>query len=156
MDKRTRFESATMSDLVNTLLSRRDDAGRHARKLRDEATDVMSRRDVSDMLDQSNPSGDTDAATLLTLAQQADERLWEFQNALTRVAEGRYGFCVECGTDIPLERLRALPAAAACIECSKRLSHAVAAHDDRHRPSTPGSGSPPSTVRSSTRTGSHV
>ncbi|MHB1592067.1 MAG: TraR/DksA family transcriptional regulator [Sulfuricella sp.] len=36
---------------------------------------------------------------------------------LSRLASGDYGSCVDCGADIPLERLRAYPTAVRCISC---------------------------------------
>lgn len=37
--------------------------------------------------------------------------------ALARMDEGEYGFCEDCGEDIPLGRLRIDPAAALCVSC---------------------------------------
>jgi DnaK suppressor protein len=42
----------------------------------------------------------------------------QIQGALKRIAEGTYGFCVQCGADIDPKRLRALPIAARCISCA--------------------------------------
>jgi DnaK suppressor protein len=41
----------------------------------------------------------------------------EIDSALLRIAEGRYGTCVECETPIGLDRLVANPAAKRCIVC---------------------------------------
>ena len=40
--------------------------------------------------------------------------------ALRRIADGFYGLCTDCGADIPLERLRAEPGAARCVNCQTR------------------------------------
>ncbi|HHV78077.1 MAG TPA: hypothetical protein GXX40_00445 [Firmicutes bacterium] len=40
--------------------------------------------------------------------------------ALTRLDEGTYGKCEECGNAIPLERLEAVPWATLCLECQRR------------------------------------
>jgi len=40
--------------------------------------------------------------------------------ALRRIADGNFGICVDCGSDIPLARLQAQPGAARCIECQTR------------------------------------
>jgi RNA polymerase-binding transcription factor DksA len=40
--------------------------------------------------------------------------------AQERLAEGTYGKCVECGKDIPPERLEAIPEAIRCIEDQNR------------------------------------
>lgn len=37
--------------------------------------------------------------------------------ALTRIDEGSYGICADCGADIPAARLRAQPAALNCVAC---------------------------------------
>jgi RNA polymerase-binding transcription factor DksA len=37
--------------------------------------------------------------------------------AMGRLAAGTYGRCADCGTDIPVARLRAQPAALRCVAC---------------------------------------
>lgn len=46
--------------------------------------------------------------------------LREMEAARRRIAYGAYGLCVDCGSDIPLERLRAQPGAARCLACQSR------------------------------------
>ena len=56
--------------------------------------------------------------TLLTeLTHRAE--LAELDRALTRLARGTYGLCVECGGSIDPERLSVLPVAARCITCKR-------------------------------------
>jgi RNA polymerase-binding protein DksA len=40
--------------------------------------------------------------------------------SLRRVDEGTYGVCVDCGVEVPFERLRAAPMALRCIDCQMR------------------------------------
>lgn len=49
----------------------------------------------------------------------------DIDDARARLAEGSYGECVDCGCDIPYERLQAQPTAARCVDCQARweLSH---------------------------------
>lgn len=47
------------------------------------------------------------------LLNQVDE-------ALCRLAAGRYGLCADCGEPIPLARLRALAFAVRCCPCQER------------------------------------
>jgi DnaK suppressor protein len=49
---------------------------------------------------------------------------------LKRLASGDYGACADCGTDIPLERLRAYPTAARCISCQS-IHELTYAHEGR-------------------------
>jgi hypothetical protein len=44
--------------------------------------------------------------------------------ALNLLEQGRYGVCSECGDDIPLERLKALPFAAYCVDCQRLRNRA--------------------------------
>jgi len=41
-------------------------------------------------------------------------------DALERLARGRYGICVSCGAQIPLERLLAVPYTDKCVACQKK------------------------------------
>ncbi len=41
-------------------------------------------------------------------------------NALKRLDDDEYGFCVECGEDISVKRLEIDPAATHCIKCAGR------------------------------------
>ncbi|HEY7902098.1 MAG TPA: TraR/DksA family transcriptional regulator [Casimicrobiaceae bacterium] len=41
--------------------------------------------------------------------------------ALTRIADGSYGVCVDCGQPIAPARLAVSPSAARCIACQERL-----------------------------------
>jgi len=60
------------------------------------------------------------------LGRELDE-LRAVEAARHRYAEGSYGVCVECGTEIDYERLRAQPAAIRCIQCQRR-------HEQEHGP----------------------
>ena len=40
--------------------------------------------------------------------------------ALKRLDEGEYGYCLSCGEQIPVPRLRIDPAAAQCVGCATR------------------------------------
>ncbi|WP_029430896.1 TraR/DksA C4-type zinc finger protein [Blastococcus sp. URHD0036] len=45
----------------------------------------------------------------------------EIDAALGRIAEGAYGTCVQCGVDLPSERLRLRPSAAGCVSCQSSV-----------------------------------
>ena len=44
-------------------------------------------------------------------------RLRGIEQAIQRMAEGSYGTCIDCGEDIPRERLLAQPMAIRCASC---------------------------------------
>jgi len=65
----------------------------------------------------------------LALRENSKRVLANIEEALTRMDQGEYGRCVSCGKDIEDARLRVLPQATLCSQCSaKEVSIAV------HRP----------------------
>ncbi|HHW36565.1 MAG TPA: yteA family sporulation protein [Bacillales bacterium] len=52
----------------------------------------------------------------IALVEHAEKELKDINHALANIEEGMYGKCEECGKDIPVDRLKALPAATHCIE----------------------------------------
>jgi RNA polymerase-binding protein DksA len=57
--------------------------------------------------------------------QRDQEELRGIEQARERIADGTYGVCVDCGRDIPYERLKAQPSAKRCIACQE-------AYEKRH------------------------
>ena len=55
----------------------------------------------------------------LALIQMKAETLTRIDDALSRVEDGTYGHCVECGEEIARPRLRALPFAVRCKNCEQ-------------------------------------
>ena len=81
----------------------------------------------SDPLDASDAGAnlsetDRTAAVLHSAQQQCGNVV----AALTRMQDGTYGQCVDCGKPVPAGRLEARPDAARCVGCQ-------ASHDRRHR-----------------------
>lgn len=59
---------------------------------------------------------DMDAALL----ERKNDLLRRIDHSITRLAEGRYGDCDECGRPIGLARLRVLPFATRCTACQEK------------------------------------
>ncbi len=53
------------------------------------------------------------------LIQMKSETLTRIEEALTRLDEGTFGDCFECGAEISGRRLRALPFAVRCKDCEE-------------------------------------
>ena len=74
--------------------------------------------------DEHDPEGST-LSTEWSRAEgaraDAQRELVDLDAALERLAEGDYGVCTSCGTAIPIDRLRLLPAATFCVPCARRL-----------------------------------
>jgi RNA polymerase-binding protein DksA len=52
----------------------------------------------------------------LTIREAAEASLRDVEHAIKRLADGTYGYCLECGRPIPDERLEAKPEAEYCVE----------------------------------------
>ena len=53
------------------------------------------------------------------LIQMKSETLSKVNDALSRLEQGDYGYCFECGEEIAEKRLRALPFAVRCKDCEE-------------------------------------
>ncbi len=52
----------------------------------------------------------------IALVEHAEKEIKDIDHALANIEKGTYGKCEQCGKDIPVERLQALPTATHCIE----------------------------------------
>ncbi|MEN9763937.1 MAG: hypothetical protein RI906_3763 [Pseudomonadota bacterium] len=92
--------------------------GEIAAKLRESVEDL-------EMLGRVGDSGDmawVESESGLDLAEaQRDIQEWRgIREAIRRIDTGEYGVCIDCASDIPLERLRSQPLALRCIDCQVR------------------------------------
>jgi len=71
-----------------------------------------------DSVDASND--EVDKATTLRMSDRNRKYLTKINTALERIEEDDYGNCVECGEQIPVERLKARPVTIFCIECKEQ------------------------------------
>jgi len=91
-------------------------------RLQNEATVPTADATSSDFLDLAQSVERQELARLTTT--RLAERARRLHIALTRVADGEYGVCTECGTSIPPKRLLAIPDATTCVACQERLEQA--------------------------------
>lgn len=81
-----------------------------------------------DAAEASNSDLQQDIA--IALAEMTAQLLERIDQALTRLANGSFGICVACNTEISLTRLTALPFAMRCRACEELHE----AHERRSRP----------------------
>jgi DnaK suppressor protein len=86
------------------------------RSVRMEATQTGKSR-IADVSESSEADIQDDIE--FALIQMKTETLNKIGAALTRLDEGTYGYCYECGEEIAERRLRALPFAARCKGCEE-------------------------------------
>jgi DnaK suppressor protein len=92
-------------------------------EVQEKIRDVRSESTFSkkhDVLDSGESSeADIQEDLEFALIQMKAETLSKVNEALSRLEEGAYGYCFECGEDISHQRLRALPFAVRCKDCEE-------------------------------------
>ena len=78
--------------------------------------------DVVALDDEHDSEGSTigfERARVAGLIERTEGRILELERASGRAAEGSYGICQSCGSEIGAERLAALPHTTVCIGCAR-------------------------------------
>ena len=110
--KRLEANRKELSELANAF---EEEAGLH-RPLAESVGDVITR----DYEDVDFAQAISDRETSDTLIQLLDENREQVERALERLAQGKYGYCEDCGEQIPAERLKFRPEATRCVACQSR------------------------------------
>jgi len=92
------------SKIINNLIASNNDFK--------EIVEGMDPKDLADIA-----SDDIDRKMIETLGAQELKHLKLIDSALTRIKQGKYGFCIKCDRRIPADRLEFIPEALMCIEC---------------------------------------
>lgn len=62
----------------------------------------------------------TDKHTRLALRKHSEDEIEDIKDALTAMDNGTYGKCTECGAEIPIARLEAVPSTLTCVEHARQ------------------------------------
>jgi DnaK suppressor protein len=81
----------------------------------DQQRRLESARDVGDQALM-----DLDRELGISLMEMRNRRRQAIDEALTRLTEGTYGICAECGVEVSERRLEAVPFAKLCVECQSK------------------------------------
>lgn len=94
----------------------------------DQQRRLESARDVGDqaLMDLERELG-------ISLMEMRNRRRQSIDEALTRLHEGTYGICADCGVEISEKRLQVVPFAKLCVECQSReeLLEKIEREEDR-------------------------
>jgi len=92
------------------------------RGVREEGTWGGKLNEVLDAVESSE--ADIQEELEFALIQMKSETLNKVNDALSRLEQGDYGYCYECGEEIAEKRLRALPFAVRCKDCEEHRENA--------------------------------
>jgi len=76
------------------------------------------KRHRTDLEEIASDTHDTDS--LCEIMGMESNQIGQIEMALSKIDNGTYGVCEDCGGEIPIARLEALPFATQCIECKRK------------------------------------
>jgi RNA polymerase-binding transcription factor DksA len=99
--------------------------------LRDEIRLELLRSDEQHFIDLAGLVHDIEEESVADLLVDIDlaivdmhiDEIRAIDAALIRIAEGSYGVCMDCGSEIILERMKANPIAKRCTRCQSSYEH---------------------------------
>jgi DnaK suppressor protein len=101
---------------------------RIAESFRETRSDVRDRAVPSPSGDELDPRDEGDEALRAQLADlrvsldEREARLAQLmEEALRRMGDGTYGDCMQCGSPIGIDRLKAVPWTTRCVDCQEAL-----------------------------------
>jgi DnaK suppressor protein len=74
-----------------------------------------------------------DVETHASLVENAENKVRRIDSALSQLELGDYGICANCGEEIPLARLEAVPFAIYCVDCQSEMGEGTASYRDTSR-----------------------
>jgi len=92
------------SEIIETLIAGNKDFK--------EIVEGMDPKDFADIA-----SDDIDRKMIEVIGSQELKQLRLIESALTRISQGKYGYCIKCEKRIPPDRLEAIPYALMCVGC---------------------------------------
>lgn len=82
------------------------------------SSNVDEQRDIGDMFDDADIEQSREFNLLLSSRER--QKLQQIKAALKRMEAREYGLCEECGEEIPVGRLKAMPFATLCVKCKSQ------------------------------------
>ena len=79
------------------------------------SNDISAQREIGDIFDDADLEQIREFNLLLGTRER--QKLEQIESALSRMENGEYGFCEDCGENIPAGRLKAMPFATLCVKC---------------------------------------
>lgn len=123
-----RLPSAELTRIRDLLTKKKTAISNH---LQTELTELEKpeKRHRADLEEIASDTHDTDS--LCEIMDIEATQIDQIDLALSKIENGTYGICEDCGQEIPLPRLEALPFATQCIVCKRKAEFAgqIAASD---------------------------
>lgn len=103
---------STYSDIATKLAARLVELNERAEEIEDDLRHPLD----ADFSEQAVDLADDEALERIDDVLRAEAR--QIMLALSRIENGTYGVCTNCGADIPAARLEVQPIATRCVACA--------------------------------------
>ena len=125
----TMTQQAQMSPYLLVLTRQRDEL---LARIAQQRGGQLSRAEVAythfDHLQEDPGQVNNERDTEFAINENETAQLQQIDEALLRLQQGVYGFCLECGTTVSEARLLAMPQTTRCLNCQTAFETAHAAH----------------------------
>lgn len=113
------FPTKTLSTIKSELLKQKQQLETNLKEIEEEDPAVSA-----SLAESSEPGTDSYVADAhgksIALEDSLKENLAAIKATLSRIDDGSYGKCANCGKQIEEDRLLAIPTAGLCLSCSKK------------------------------------
>jgi DnaK suppressor protein len=100
------------ADMRDTLIAKQRELAQRLERIKENLTTGRSADSQEQAQELEN------AEVVDALGNEARNELSRIARALDQIKNGTYGFCLDCGEEIPRARLQAYPFADRCIRCA--------------------------------------
>ncbi|OGE30738.1 hypothetical protein A3C59_03415 [Candidatus Daviesbacteria bacterium RIFCSPHIGHO2_02_FULL_36_13] len=112
------FPSKTIKSIKDLLLKQKKEVEKEIKEIQKE--DPAKEEVLAESSEPGTDSYIADAHTrVMALGEQLNKANKNIQLALSKIGKGTYGKCENCGKQIEVGRLMAMPTASLCLSCSK-------------------------------------
>lgn len=109
------------NDIKNRLLRKQQQVEEELKDL--DTEDPIMVDDLAESSESGTESWMADVHNqVVAVKQNLYQMLLKIKAALVSLKDGKYGKCENCGKQIEMERLEAVPMATLCVACSKKIN----------------------------------
>lgn len=120
------MDKKILENFRTRLLQEKKELEQEIKKINDSGIGEPLKEVSGELSSYDNHSSDLGAETFergkdIALRDNQKIILKKVNDALGRIDKGSYGYCENCGEEIPLERLEAVPYATLCLRCREEI-----------------------------------
>lgn len=118
------MKNKELEQLKIELLARLDKIEKYMAQKSSDEVDLQVYNEMNDVMSKADESAGeiSDLINDFAVTESLEKTLKDIKQALGMMANGDYGVCKYCKTDIPLPRMRVRPVSTSCVECKSKFT----------------------------------